>query len=64
MSDSDITDSGEISPNTPASEFAAWCEAEFERRCNLGDDFDEGHYRKAMQLVIDRLQRLKNEGRA
>ncbi|WP_052199396.1 hypothetical protein [endosymbiont of unidentified scaly snail isolate Monju] len=64
MSDSEIPNSGEISPNTPAAEFAAWCEAEFERRRNSGDDFDEEHYHKAMQLVIERLQRLEDEGRA
>ncbi len=64
MSDSETPNSGEIAPNTPAAEFAAWCEAEFERRRNTGGDFDESHYRKAMQMVVERLQRLEEEGRA
>lgn len=50
--------------NSPSGEFAAWCEAEFERRRNTGETFDEAHYRQAMELVLDKLQRLEEEGRA
>ncbi len=64
MSDSETPNTGEISLNAPAVEFATWCEAEFARRRNSGNDFDEAHYRKAMQLVIERLQGLEDEGRA
>ena len=48
----------------PSEEFAAYCEAEFERRLNSGGDFDEAVYRKAMAMVLDRLIRLEQEGRA
>lgn len=50
--------------NKPSDEFAAYCEAEFERRLNSGQEFDEMRYRKAMDMVLDRLTRLEQEGRA
>ena len=46
----------------PSEEFTAYCEAEFERRLNSGETFDETLYRKAMAMVLDRLGRLENEG--
>ncbi|MCB1723806.1 MAG: hypothetical protein KDJ39_08940 [Gammaproteobacteria bacterium] len=49
---------------TPSDEFKAYCEAEFERRLNSGESFDEPLYRKAMAMVLDRLDRLQQEGRA
>ncbi|MCB1803076.1 MAG: hypothetical protein KDI82_15400 [Gammaproteobacteria bacterium] len=48
---------------TPAQEFVAYCEAEFDRRLNSGETFDESLYRKAMAMVLDRLTRLEEEGR-
>jgi hypothetical protein len=48
---------------TPSEEFAAYCELEFERRLNSGKAFDEAAYRKAMGLVLDRLDRLALEGK-
>ncbi|MBT8429406.1 MAG: hypothetical protein KJN79_05795 [Gammaproteobacteria bacterium] len=57
-------------PNTkpalkkPSEEFSAYCEAEFERRLNSGEAFDEPQYRKAMAMVLDRLTRLEYEGRS
>jgi hypothetical protein len=39
----------------PRQEFIDFCEAEFERRRNSGDRFDESAYRGAMELVLDRL---------
>ena len=48
----------------PSEEFAAYCEAEFERRLNSGEKFDEAKYRKAMTMVLDRLARLEHEGRS
>ena len=48
----------------PSEEFSAYCEAEFERRLNSGETFDETLYRKAMAMVIDRLGRLEDEGRS
>lgn len=47
----------------PSEEFVAYCEAEFERRLNSGELFDEAPYRKAMAMVLDRLTRLEEEGR-
>jgi hypothetical protein len=47
----------------PSEDFSAFCEAEFERRLNSGDGFDEARYRKAMAMVLDRLIRLEQEGR-
>lgn len=48
---------------TPSEEFSAFCETEFERRLNSGQEFDEGLYRKAKEMVIDRLIRLEREER-
>ena len=48
----------------PSEEFAAFCEAEFERRLNSEEAFDEAQYRKAMAMVLDRLTRLEYEGRS
>lgn len=45
----------------PSEEFAAYCEAEFERRLNSGEPFDEILYRKAMTMVLDRLTQLEEE---
>lgn len=47
----------------PSEEFAAYCEAEFERRLNSGEAFNEAPYRRAMTMVLDRLTRLETEGR-
>ena len=48
----------------PSEEFAAYCEAEFERRLNSGESFNETVYRKAMMMVLDRLTRIETEGRS
>lgn len=48
----------------PSEEFSAYCEAEFERRLNSGETFDERHYRQAKEMVLDRLIRLEEEGRS
>ncbi len=50
--------------NKPSQEFSAYCEAEFERRLNSGERFDEAGYRKAMAMVVERLIQLEEEGRA
>jgi hypothetical protein len=47
----------------PSEEFSAYCEAEFERRLNSGETFDEAAYRAAQQLVLERLVALEQEGR-
>ena len=46
----------------PSEEFAAYCEAEFERRLNSGESFDEPLYRKAMAMVLERLTKREEEG--
>ena len=48
----------------PSEEFSAYCEAEFERRLNSGEAFNETRYRKAMSMVMDRLTTLEEEGRS
>lgn len=64
MSDSLSRPTVESPSSSPSAEFSAWCEAEFERRRNSGGEFDEAHYRQAMQLVLDKLHRLEEEGKA
>lgn len=51
-------------PNAASEEFRKYCEAEFERRQNSGDEFDEGPYREAMEMVLKRLHQLEQEGLA
>lgn len=48
----------------PSEEFAAYCEAEFERRLNSGNEFDETAYREAMQMATKKLVILEEEGLA
>jgi hypothetical protein len=45
----------------PSEDFAAYCEAEFERRLNAGGSFDQRLYQKARDMVLDRLIRLEEE---
>lgn len=47
----------------PSEEFVAYCEAEFERRLNSGESFDEAQYRHAMDIVFERLVALEVESR-
>ena len=46
----------------PSEEFALYCEAEFERRLNSGEDFDVSADREAMELVMTKLKLLEAEG--
>lgn len=63
MSEPEISDTSKPKDaNTPSQEFALFCESEFERRRNSGNDFDEQRYRRAMRLVMEKLQRLEDEG--
>ena len=48
----------------PSEEFVAYCEAEFERRLNSGESFDESQYRHAMAMVLERLTALEEESRS
>ncbi len=47
-----------------SADFAAFCEAEFERRRNSGEAFDEQDYRAAMEMTLRRLRTLEEEGYA
>ena len=47
-----------------SEEFAAYCEAVFERRRNSEEDCDEAAYREAMELALARLRKLEEEGLA
>ena len=48
----------------PSEEFVLYCEGEFERRLNSGEDFDEAAYREAMEMVIAKLKLIETEGAA
>lgn len=62
------TDGLEPNKNTgvrkPSEEFSAYCEAEFERRLNSGEKFQEARYRKAMTMVLDRLIQMERKGQS
>ena len=42
-------------------DFLAFCEAEFERRRDTGEEFDEASYKEAMDLVVRKFQALDEE---
>ncbi len=45
----------------PLQDFLAFCEAEFERRRDTGEEFDEAAYKEAMDLVVRKFQALEEE---
>ncbi len=45
-----------------AEEFLAYCNAERERRLNSGEPFDQEAFEQAMQMVLDKLRVLADEG--
>jgi hypothetical protein len=45
----------------PSEEFIHYCEVEFERRLNSGNDFDVSAYREAMEMVAEKLKLLEAE---
>lgn len=51
----------EPAANKPSEDFARYCDAEFERRLNSGDPFDEPLYLKAKEMVVERLVRFEEE---
>jgi hypothetical protein len=46
----------------PSEEFVKYCEVEFERRLNSGEEFDEAAYREAMEMVLEKLKTIESEG--
>ncbi|MGV6827232.1 MAG: hypothetical protein ACWA5Q_09660 [bacterium] len=56
------TSTGRVSrPALPSVEFREYCEAEFERRRNSGNDFDEQAYTAAMEAALAKLKILEEE---
>ena len=45
-----------------AQEFLAYCNAERERRLNSGENFDQEAFEEAIQMVLDKLRVLADEG--
>ena len=45
-----------------AQEFLAYCNAERERRLNSGESFDQEAFEEAIQMVLDKLRVLADEG--
>jgi hypothetical protein len=41
----------------PAGEFSFYCQEEFQRRSNSGEDFDAELYEEAVQFVLSKLQK-------
>ena len=46
---------------TPSEEFVRYCEIEFERRLNTGEDFEVAAYREVMEMVAAKLTSLETE---
>ncbi len=55
-----IQGSEEMGPS--AEEFLAYCSAERERRLNSGEPFDQEAFEQAVQMVLDKLRVLADEG--
>ncbi|MBT2971060.1 MAG: nodulation protein E [gamma proteobacterium symbiont of Ctena orbiculata] len=63
MSSSDQTTHQEnLSLGASAQEFLDYCAAEKERRLNSGEAFDEETFDQAIQMVINKLGVLADEG--
>ncbi len=45
-----------------SEEFLAYCDAERERRLNSGEPFDQEAFEQAVQMVLDKLRVLADEG--
>ena len=43
----------------PAGEFSIYCQEEFQRRSNSGEDFDAELYEEAVQFVLSKLKQRK-----
>ncbi|WP_260292916.1 nodulation protein E [Sedimenticola hydrogenitrophicus] len=59
-----VSHSGSPGVPRPSEAFSAYCNAEFDRRRNSGETFDEATYREAMQLALSKIERLEEEGYA
>lgn len=43
----------------PAGEFSTYCQEEFQRRSNSGEEFDAELYHEAVQFVLSKLKKRK-----
>lgn len=59
-----ISQSGAVGVPRPSEAFSAYCNAEFDRRRNSGEPFDEATYHEAMQLTLRKILQLEEEGYA
>lgn len=59
-----VNDSGSSVESGPSAVFITYCEAEFERRRNSDQPFDEAVYRDAMELTLRKIRALEEEGYA
>lgn len=59
-----ISQTGPIRVPRPSEAFSAYCNAEFERRRNSDEPFDEATYHEAMQLTLRKIRQLEEEGYA
>jgi len=62
MSDSDASQINRDALRGPARDFIDYCDGELQRRRNSGELFDEESFRKAVDLVLSRLQVLDDGG--
>lgn len=59
-----VNPSVSVSVTSPSEAFTTYCEAEFERRRNSGEAFDETSYQDAMNLALGKIRALEEEGYA
>jgi hypothetical protein len=63
MSTSDQNgDQAESALGPSAQEFLDYCNAERERRLNSGEEFDQEAFDQAMEMVLNKLRVLADEG--
>jgi hypothetical protein len=59
-----VNHSGSSVDTGPSEAFIAYCNAEFDRRRNSDEPFDEAAYREAMELTLHKIRALEEEGYA
>lgn len=57
--ESGLADSPIIRQARSSEEFIAYCEGEFDRRMNSGEEFDEAGFREAMEIALTKLRKLE-----
>ena len=64
LGEEQINPSDSSAESGPSEAFIAYCNAEFDRRRNSGEPFDEAAYREAMALTLNKIRALEEEGYA